>query len=281
MKRIVSWVIFILIMLLMAGCVGTCTTDDGIQVCSGVTPPYSVDDFGNEPDLVNNRDAHDPSWDELSAFLRRDTTNEKHYFSGIYACGGFAEELHNHAEASGIRSSFVGVSFYGESVDHALNAFNTTDFGLVYIDDTGTDLMKPTCSSTTCSTGLTGEDKMCFVNIGNELVCLGIDDVSPTCDRRCYEAAGRDLDEYNAAVERYNEKYEEYHGEVESFNSEIAHRVYIIGTAEWRQITARKADLDWRAEDLGNTLDQLNATQKTLKSVYRPMGVVESINIYW
>jgi hypothetical protein len=274
-------VIGILVLLLLAGCLTRCTTEDGIQVCSGVTPPYSVDDAGNEPQLVENREAHDPTWDELVAFLQRDPTNEKHYYSGVFACGSFAEELHNHAEAEGIRCAFVGVSFAGASVDHALNAFNTTDYGLVYIDDTGTDPMKPTCTGESCSVNPVGEDKRCFVEIGSDLVCLGVGGVSPACDRGCYDTASQELDEYNAAIERYNEAYEAYGEDVQRFNAEIANRVYIIGTSDWREITARKADLDRRSRELDSTLEGLNSTRKALKTVYHPMGVVESINIYW
>ena len=51
-------------------------------------------------------------------------------------CGSFAEDLHNNAEAKGIRSAFVAVHFY-TGLPHAVNAFKTVDKGLVYIDVTG------------------------------------------------------------------------------------------------------------------------------------------------
>ena len=40
------------------------------------------------------------------------------------------------AEAAGIRAAEVQVTLVGENVGHALNAFLTTDKGLVYVDDT-------------------------------------------------------------------------------------------------------------------------------------------------
>jgi len=45
--------------------------------------------------------------------------------------------LHNNAEEAEIRAAFVAADLVDEQDGHALNAFNTTDRGLVYIDDTG------------------------------------------------------------------------------------------------------------------------------------------------
>ena len=62
-------------------------------------------------------------------------------------CADFAERLHNEAEMAGIRCAYVDISLSGYSdpynnaipsdTGHALNAFETTDRGLVYIDVTG------------------------------------------------------------------------------------------------------------------------------------------------
>ena len=61
-------------------------------------------------------------------------------------CADFAERLHNNAEAAGIRCGYVSVDLSGYSdpykygipadTGHALDVFQTTDRGLVYIDDT-------------------------------------------------------------------------------------------------------------------------------------------------
>lgn len=62
-------------------------------------------------------------------------------------CGDFAERLHNDAEIDGIRCAYVAIqlSSYPDpdnlgipsNSGHALDAFQTTDDGLVYVDDTG------------------------------------------------------------------------------------------------------------------------------------------------
>ena len=84
--------------------------------------------------LINNDDAINPTWQQLKNFLLSDKTDQNQYIPGSYMCADFAKEIHDNAEAAGIRAAFVGVFFKGEIDDHALNAFETTDKGLVYID---------------------------------------------------------------------------------------------------------------------------------------------------
>ena len=117
--------------------------------------------------LINNDKAVDPSYNQLMTFLQQDRTDQFPYQPTLYAldfyygtaetridleyikniihsnsqpsdpriCADFAERLHNEAEMAGIRCAYVSVDLSG--VGHALNAFQTTDRGLIYIDDTG------------------------------------------------------------------------------------------------------------------------------------------------
>ena len=94
--------------------------------------------------LKNNPDATDPSWEELKAFLLTDETDSQRYDYSTFVCADFAEMLHNNAEAAGFRVAFVTIqlgpcSYYPISGGHALNAFETTDKGLVYIDCTSSN----------------------------------------------------------------------------------------------------------------------------------------------
>jgi hypothetical protein len=98
---------------------------------------YETGADGHLIQLINNPQAHDPSWQELKDFLEQDGTDTFLYDSAIFVCTDYAEMLHNNAEASGIRAAFITIKFVNESGGHALNAFNTSDMGLVYIDDTG------------------------------------------------------------------------------------------------------------------------------------------------
>ena len=61
-------------------------------------------------------------------------------------CADFAERLHNDAEMAGIRCAYVSIDLSGytdpnhlgipSDTGHALNAFQTIDRGLIYVDDT-------------------------------------------------------------------------------------------------------------------------------------------------
>lgn len=101
---------------------------------------------GNEQpiELINNPNATNPTYAELLAFLERDETDKFPYILGpptnAYVCADFARDVHNNAEAAGIRAAWVGIDIEGQTEGHALNAFETTDRGLVYIDCTGKGL---------------------------------------------------------------------------------------------------------------------------------------------
>jgi len=121
------------------------------------------DDKGGFIVLINNTDAKNPTYAELLSFLRKDKTEAFPYhltpsIAGFYygsassnvnldrikeiidgnvqpslpnICADFAERLHNNAEKAGIRAGYVN------GTNHAFNVFETTDKGLVYIDDVG------------------------------------------------------------------------------------------------------------------------------------------------
>lgn len=100
------------------------------------SPPY-VKGPGERIRLVNNSSAVNVDFAKLKDFLLSDKTDEGWYIPGVRMCGHFAETLHNNAEQAGIRAAVVIVQFEDGSAPHALNAFETADWGLVYIDCTG------------------------------------------------------------------------------------------------------------------------------------------------
>jgi hypothetical protein len=100
----------------------------------------SVKASGEPVLLINNESAINPTWDELISFLKADDTDRILYQNDRYVSSDFAERLHNNAEGAGIRASFVTVDFYDSTDTHALNAFETIDKGLTYVDCTGSDV---------------------------------------------------------------------------------------------------------------------------------------------
>ncbi len=76
-----------------------------------------------------------PSWAELRNFLKLDDTDTLTYDKSNFDCDGFAITLRDHAWSYGLRCAYVQIEFTGEFIGHSLNAFQTTDIGVVYVDD--------------------------------------------------------------------------------------------------------------------------------------------------
>ncbi|HYA31266.1 MAG TPA: hypothetical protein VED67_00800 [Thermodesulfovibrionales bacterium] len=247
------------------------------QVYTGVSPDLRIDVSGRTPDLVNNVNAHDPTWAELKFFLEGDRTDKETYDPLTHACGVFAEELYNNAEARGIKAAYVDIGLVGQEDHHAINAFRTTDYGLVYIDDTGAGYQA-------VAPGMEAPasyDKICFVHEGDPYECLGIEGVSPSCNSSCYTRATQDLNNYNAEVESYNSQLQAYNRDLTQYHQEVSSQTYTIDTPAWFQITAKEADLRQRGEALTSTENQLLEMKKGLVDVFDPLGTVGSIDIYW
>ena len=79
--------------------------------------------------------------DQIASALgyAHDQTEKHNYTPGVYDCSQFSRDVHNNAEAAGIRAAVVHVDFRNRIEGHALNAFLTTDYGLVYVDCTRID----------------------------------------------------------------------------------------------------------------------------------------------
>jgi hypothetical protein len=100
----------------------------------GITVLSSLECY--DVNLVDNPAATDPTLDQLKKFLMDDKTENHTYILDTYDCSQFSRDVHNNAEAAGIRAAEVQVKFNNELAGHALNAFLTKDYGLVYIDCT-------------------------------------------------------------------------------------------------------------------------------------------------
>jgi hypothetical protein len=101
---------------------------------------YMAGGDGKLISLVNYDNAKNPTYLQLVKFIKNDFTDKKKYTS-TYVCSDFAEEVHNNAEKAGIKAGWVAIKFKRGS-DHACNAFQTTDKGLMYIDCTGSASQK-------------------------------------------------------------------------------------------------------------------------------------------
>ncbi len=101
----------------------------------GITLSASKENY--DADLIDNPKATNPTWSQLMTFLSQDQTEKHKYIEDVYDCSEYFRDVHNNAEAAGIRAAVVHIDFSDWLTSgHALNAFLTTDYGLVYVDCT-------------------------------------------------------------------------------------------------------------------------------------------------
>jgi len=256
--------------------------------------PYSKAS-GSQVCLVNYKNATDPTWDELITFLQMDDTDEHPYNFSSFVCADFAERLHNNAESSGIRAAWVAVDFeFGEG--HALNAFNTTDKGLVYVDCTR-GFSTPIIAEFTDSAKREERehDKIAYVVEGKEYGLISIDKAtSPEYwfyeeYTKKWEALEKDIAAYNSDIEVYNNDVKAYEEDVEAYERTVGGRTYISDHEEYERLNkmynelkGREKELDIRGKELDARRDRLDERQEEL-GYYRwePLGVVTKVEVYW
>lgn len=257
-------IVFVLFASGLACTSGKCVGD--ICIYEGKQPPYASSEADRASiHLVENSNAADPTWQQLEAFLIADNTDKETYDLQAHACGIFAEELHNNAEAAGIRAAWVGIDFYEGGDGHALDAFNTTDRGLVYIDCTGGDNLAQYQQGE--SWGKAGDwDKVAYLAIGREYGTISLS--AATCPGyECYEAYKQQKADFEAA-------WQQYCDDVQAYNDWIYGKTFHPGTADYNKAQSEKRDLDARLQALNQEGDALGA-------FWEPMGNVSHISIYW
>jgi hypothetical protein len=78
-------------------------------------------------------DLRDPTYSEMNRFLGEDDTDQNEYIEGSYSCTDFAASLNNNAVDLGYNTAYVHIS-YADGTGHAINAFETVDKGLIFIE---------------------------------------------------------------------------------------------------------------------------------------------------
>lgn len=228
------------------------------RVYSGIRPLYLIAP-GVGIDLINNPEATNPAWAELRDFIALDTTDTYTYIYGIFMCGAFAEKVHNRAEAAGIRAAFVAVCFEGEVIGHALNAFKTTDKGLVFVDCTGGS---PYCVDFSCW------DRIAYLVIGKELGSIHLEVAhSP---KYCFYIAYRArLEAYNKAVKARNQEVEAHTRALIEAGGPYLYEPEYSRFRKWYDRLERwRLELEAEWEELGDYH-------------WEPMGIVSEVRIYW
>ncbi len=213
--------------------------DDGAIECGGDWEPIV---------LVDNPDATNPSYAELVAFIQMDLSDTNRYIDGEYVCADYAEDVHNNAEVAGIRTAWVSLDFEGENEGHALNVFETTDKGLVYID----------CVE--C-------DTIAYVEVGRE---YGLIDIAQA-ESLSYSF----YQEYMHKWQAFEARFKAYNKELSEYDRETTGKAYTIGSTEEMRISAWEARLEEEKQELDRLSEELG------EGWYESMGIVKDMCIYW
>jgi len=262
------------------------------DVCTyyGEQPPYARTGFGYDRiQLVDNPNATDPTWLQLKAFITADKTDEKLYMENFYMCGAFAEDVHDNAEAAGIKAAWISIDFQDGSAGHALNAFKTTDKGLVYIDCTSSrDALSVRVCRIDPSTGRctftnnepSNYDRVAYVNIGRAYGLISLNAVRGF-SYFDYETYRQQKNAYDAALAQYNSDVAAYNADGDAYDS-LFNRCGGYATAgECQRLIQWYDDLERQRVQLNSRLAQLEGQEATLGDFWKPLGVVSRIEIYW
>ena len=107
----------------------------GISVHSSTTWNFN----GQQWTHTDNSQATNPTWNQLTTFITQDKTDQHPYNVQSFNCVNYATTVYNNAETSSIESAMVTIKLRNSTAGHAVDAFITSDYGLVYVDCTGYD----------------------------------------------------------------------------------------------------------------------------------------------
>jgi len=229
----------------------------------GRQPPYRLYPGGPPVNLINNPAAVDVTWDRLMTFVESDATDHNAYVPDKYMCGSFALDLHNDAEAQGIRAAWVAIDFYGEDTGHAATAFMTTDRGLVIIDDTSSnDIARQNIGDTS----INSFDKVAYISIGQDYGVVPLEVASSPL----YNYYLSYLDNFRL----FEQKRAAYEADALAYEQKLGGRTrlkepeYSYFNTWHARLQAEKAELNI----LGNSLGSY---------YWESLGKVSAVKIYW
>jgi hypothetical protein len=83
--------------------------------------------------LVSGSSLKNPTYQEALQFIASDKTDQHPYMEESYTCTNFASDFRNNALKAGFNCGCV-VMYFPDSSSHALNCFNSTDRGLIFVE---------------------------------------------------------------------------------------------------------------------------------------------------
>lgn len=196
------------------------TLTSGILVGCGQSQPPYFKAPGEPVNLVNNSRAYDHPWQVVWGFLVQDATDKEAY-TPEHMCGFFAEKLHNRAEYYSFKTAFVSVEFE-DGEPHALNAFNTVDYGLVYIDCTGKGRFEAPAPGDTFAELAPVDywDKVAYIVEGENMGLISLGYEEQDFSYKWYEECRARLADFERDLDKFNSDLNKYDSDLNSFDLE-------------------------------------------------------------
>ena len=249
---------------------------------------------GEQITLINYRDSTKPTFHELRKFIEDDKTNEITYREFSYVCGDYAEQVHNNAEAKGIKAGVAVVSFKNDIDLHALNVFDVKDYGRVYVDCTGDNyFFRGIGIEYFCDPDLIdcNTDGFAYIEEGKEYGVISMDVVDFNTKYGYYknfkdheEDFWRDINSYNKEVIRYDIEMASYNRDVDHYNSLPS--VY-YDDESYSAVMELYDELEEQERDLDSWSSTLDSKLRTIKNREEKyccgwsLGIVENVEIFW
>jgi predicted nucleic acid-binding Zn-ribbon protein len=267
------------------------------QLKFGVQPPYQEPAIVNglestaNINLVSNPNAKDPTFSQLESFLLADTNIDQAYTVGMVECTNYAETVYNDCEAAGIKAYFVVLWFSDITDGHALNAFQTTDRGLVFADCTSGDAYADTYAP------YADFVRVGYIEVGKEYQSLSFTSVGSSPDATSYqwivnygathptfngmvsaevgnaEAIESEIENWNnsPALIAYNNAVTSLEAQITQYNSEVS--AYNANPSAYSQsyyqsLVSQGNQLTIEQNNLNNEYNQLEAQYQALVNSY-------------
>jgi hypothetical protein len=264
------------------------------------------DDTGGFIVLINNKDATNPTYNQLVTFLQNDKTDEHSYISTLNTnksyfgtaeshvdlkniqniidgtaqptnpdvCADFAERLHNDAELSGIKCGYVTIDLSVPG-GHACDAFQITDESLIYIDFTGensADDMYATSSLETTFGKVSNYKKIAYIQVGEPYGLISLDAASNYGFQYSgYSQWEKDKQTFDSDLSIYNNQVDAYNSLVESYNAKGG---VLINSPEDIQLKSMKSSQDQLNQQILNFSARLGG-------FWDQPGIVTGYKIIW
>jgi hypothetical protein len=224
-------------------------------------------------ELINAPNTVDITYAKLLAFIKQDPTDQILYVDrgqpgGLvpFVCSDFAEAVHNNAEAAGIRAGYVGIDWEDGGLGHAINVFETTDMGTVFVDCTGKSIYSQ-IENVDSQFADSSWDKIAYLEIGQIYGVLSLD--------KAKSPAYEFYREFEQKWDLYKTRLAAYNGAVKQYNQDIRGKVFRAGSRELKDIEAREQELVAEEKVLDALRQQIGTTS------FKPLGVVKSISVHW